>query len=138
MARVRFAREWHGMELSARVHRASARAILKIGETVAANTKRVTHVQFGTLRRSVHVAPAGYDGANDERMARSGDLQTGMTWIDRGQAGANPVVEVGSWLPYACAEWIGRGHPGVTQGLEMVRGAEADAIVFGAFKSEGL
>lgn len=138
MARVRFTRDWHGKSIQARVHRASARSILRIGEEIAAATKRITHVQFGTLRRSIHVAPAGYDGAGDEGAAKNGDLMRGASWIDAGVAGANPVVEVGSWLPYACAEWIGRGHPGITQGLEMVRGVQADAIVVAAFKAEGL
>jgi hypothetical protein len=142
-------REWFGDELGLRVDRASARAIVGIAEAVAVETKRVTHVISGTLRRSVHAAPVGYDGSRDEEAAKRGDMMLGSSELSTlgsalgsatlatlGVEGA--VVEVGSWLPYACVEWVGRQHPGVTQGLESVRGPWADIIVAQAFREEGL
>lgn len=132
------ARTWNGMELQDRLHRAAGRSIIGIGQAIAVETKRVTHVMEGTLKRSVHAAPAGYDGSGDEDLAESSDL---MLLLGAPQAVIGPLgatLEVGSWLPYACVEWVGRQHPGVTQGLEVVRGHHADSIVFQAFREEGL
>ena len=131
-------REWHGDEILRKQRRATGRGIVGIAEAVSAETKRVTHVgESGNLRRSVHAAPVGYDGSNDENLVADTDLATVIT----GQATTTPfgpAVEVGSWMPYACAEWVGRSHPGVTQGLEQVRGARADRIMQAAFRAEGL
>jgi hypothetical protein len=115
---------WYGNEIVARAQKASGVAIIAIGEEVSRETKIITHVITGNLRRSVHAAPAGYggEGGGGEGASFSGD-------------GAS--VEVGSWLPYACVEWVGRGHPGVTQGLEAAR-SKADVIVRAAFAAEGL
>ena len=55
------ARTWEGLTLQSRIHRASGRAIASIADHVVVETKNVTHVQYGTLRRSVHAAPPGYD-----------------------------------------------------------------------------
>ena len=132
------------MEIQDKVNRASGRAIVGIGVAVAIETKLVTHVISGTLRRSVHAAPEGYEvefgryGAGDEEMAQQGDLMMIYGPPSPTPTPFGPVIEVGSWLPYACAEWVGRGHPGVTQGLEMVRGRRADLIVAQAFREEGL
>lgn len=107
----------------------------------AVETKRVTHVQFGTLRRSVHAAPVDYVGDDDITQAEKEDMSAGeflSTSMVSNPEGAGPTVEIGSWLPYACAEWVGRGHPGVTEGLESVRGARANRIVMQAFREEGL
>ena len=131
-------REWHGDEIRIRVNRASGRGIVGIGEATSVETKRVTHVGLsGNLRRSVHAAPVGYDGSNDESTAELSDL-TSVIDGEPTSTPLGPAVEVGSWLDYACAEWVGRSHPGVTQGLEQVRGARADRIMRKAFAEEGL
>lgn len=121
------------------INRASGRAAVGIGVAAAVETKRVTHVVSGNLRRSVHAAPAGYDDAEaDQKLSASADLMLALgppAWL---QTPLGPAVEVGSWLPYACVEWIGRAHPGITQGLEAVRGTRADMIVRQAFAEEGL
>lgn len=124
-------------EFDLRIKRATGRAIVGIGVAVATETKRVTHVQFGDLRRSVHAAPAGYDGGDDEVQAGRGDLLHEMV-PEPTPSPVGPMVEVGSWMPYACVEWVGRGHPGITQGLEAVRGIRANSIVLQAFREEGL
>lgn len=121
-----------------RVNRATGRAVVAIAENVAVETKRQTHVITGTLRRSIHAAPVGYDGSSDEGNAKTGDLMLMERSPQPEHTPFGPAVEVGSWLPYACVEWIGRGHPGITQGMEAVRGAKATAIVAEAFKQEGL
>jgi hypothetical protein len=134
-------RTWQGSELNARMNRANARAVISMATYAAMYTKEVTHVISGTLKRSVHAAPVGYepDEQMEEAAAQAGDLMgmfMGMDIVTYGEFGA--WVEVGSWLPYACAEWVGRGHPGITQGMEMVRGAMADAILLKAYMEEGL
>lgn len=129
-------RVWFGDKIELRARRAAGRGIVAIAENVSAETKRVTHVQHGTLRRSVHAAPLGYDGSNDEAQAELVDLTSLIVTATPTALGA--AVEVGSWVPYACAEWVGRSHPGVTQGLEQVRGARSDGIMRAAFKAEGL
>jgi hypothetical protein len=131
-------RSWYGESLHGRVHRAAGRAIVTLGTHVAVETKRVTHVQYGTLKRSVHVAPTGYDGAGDEGAASGQDMLSAVDPSVATHTAEGAAIEVGSWLPYACAEWIGRGHPGINEGMEMVRGARASLIVGQAFREEGL
>lgn len=135
MARTSY--RWRGDEVQARFNRAAARGLIAIAENVAVETKRVTHIQEGTLRRSVHAAPVGYNGAADEVTAKTTDMQ-GLINLAAVMASIAPALEVGSWLPYACAEWVGRSHPGVTQGLETVRGKRAEGIMVQAFAEEGL
>jgi hypothetical protein len=134
---VEVRRQWYGDILEARMRRAAGRSVIAIGENVAADTKRVTHVISGNLRRSVHTAPAGYLGADDLAHAVLEDIpgvnDVGLTLTPEGA-----VIEVGSWMPYACVEWVGRGHPGVTQGLEANRGARPTLIIKKAFAEEGL
>jgi hypothetical protein len=131
-------RSWNGDDLVVKSRRAAGRAIIGIGMQVSVETKRLTHVVEGTLRRSIHAAPAGYDGADDEVRAESADLMSGGNMPEASYRAEGAVIEVGSWLPYACVEWIGRGHPGITQGLESVRGSMADSIVRAAYRQEGL
>jgi hypothetical protein len=132
--------EWYGMSVNERVKRATGRSLVGMAVRVATETKMVTHVVSGTLRRSVHAAPVHYEGAELDRLAAEGgqDLLEGdlmglePTWTPIG-----PALEVGSWMPYACVEWVGRGHPGVTQGLELAR-SSFDGIIVQAFREEGL
>lgn len=123
-------------ESDMRIKRATARATIGIAVAVATETKRVTHRLTGNLMRSVHAAPAGYDGSGDEAEAARGDMLDFA--LEPTLTPFGPMVEVGSWMPYACVEWIGRGHPGIDQGLEAVRGIRASAIVHQAFREEGL
>lgn len=133
------ARDWNGMSIIDKKNRATGRAIVGIGMLIAADTKRLTHRVSGTLARSVHAAEIGADHDGDEERAESGaDLMMGMVPKATPVGELGMAVEVGSWLDYACVEWVGRDHPGLTQGLEGVRGARADAIVMQAFREERL
>lgn len=132
------ARTWEGLTFQARSHRAAGRAIIGMGMAVSADTKRLTHRISGTLARSVHAASPGVDHDADENEAISTDLMMSRGFLVPTQTAEGPTIEVGSWLPYACAEWIGRNHPGITQGLEGVRGARATALVMQAFREERL
>jgi hypothetical protein len=108
---------------------------------VAVDTKRVTHVLNGDLRRSIHAAPVNYDGSEDEGEVvnnPTADLLMSKLPEMATRTPFGPSVEVGSWMPYACVEWVGRGHPGITEGLEAVRGAQTDKVVHAAFRQEGL
>jgi hypothetical protein len=134
-------RSWLGDEVTARINRAAGRAIIGVGMQAAVDTKRVTHVISGDLRRSVHVAPVEYEGSEDEGMVAdnpSADLLMSTMPQLASPTPLGPAVEVGSWMPYACVEWVGRGHPGVTEGLESVRGMQTDRIIAAAFRQEGL
>jgi hypothetical protein len=131
---------WFGPEIVARINRASGRAIVGIGMAVAVETKVVTHVVSGNLRRSIHAAPVRYtDAEADLRNVESfADLMLLYGPPPPTRTPLGPAIEVGSWLPYACVEWVGRMHPGITLGLEAVRGQRAHRIVYTAFKAEGL
>lgn len=134
-------RSWFGDEFTARVNRASGRAIIGIAVQVAVDTKRVTHVLNGDLRRSIHAAPVNYEGSGDEREVvdnPSADMLMSSLPELASPTPIGPAVEVGSWMPYACVEWVGRGHPGITEGLEAVRGAHTDKVIRAAFRQEGL
>jgi len=131
-------RSWHGLELEERVQHATGRAIIGIGMAVVVNTKEITHVITGTLRRSTHMAPVDYDGSGDESAAQTQDMSMLMSSPEVHHDALGASIEVGSWLPYACAEWIGRGHPGITQGVESVRGVRTQRIVAQSFAEEGL
>lgn len=133
-------RRWDGLTLLERINRAGGRSIVGIGLAVSRETKIVTHVwkNDGTLRRSVHVSPLKTFHDDDEHRAKTADLLTTSFETQATPTPYGPAVEVGSWVSYACVEWVGRKHPGVTQGLEVVRGVQADAIVAQAFREEGL
>lgn len=134
------ARNWNGMSIIEKKNRACGRSIVAIGMLVAADTKRLTHRISGTLARSIHAAEVNAEHDEDEeaRMAASADLMAtkGIPLPSNTRFGA--AIEVGSWLPYACVEWVGRNHPGITQGVEGVRGIRSTAIIAQAFREEGL
>lgn len=133
---MKITEEFYGPEFISRLNHAAGRSIVAIGTNVAIETKRVTHVLSGTLRRSVHAANAQAEHDGDLDTAATQDMLGMDATPDESPWG--PSIEVGSWLPYACVEWVGRGHPGVQQGLEMVRGARVNAIVAAAFAEAGL
>lgn len=132
------ARTWHGMTIQDKSNRACARALIGIGMETSRATKLVTHRISGTLARSVHAAPVGYEGAEEDATEATGsDLMMQHAGTIPTIHPLGRAIEVGSWLPYACAEWIGRGHPGITQGLENAR-TKANVIIAQAFREEGL
>jgi hypothetical protein len=132
-------RTWNGLTLQHKIDRAAGRAIVGIGVLASVETKRVTHKVTGTLSRSVHAAePMEYHESDEVDAAGGADLMMDAGQLHAAKTYVGRVIEVGSWISYACAEWVGRGHPGVTQGLEVSRGVRADNIVKQAFMEEGL
>ena len=116
------------------MRRAAGRSIVAIAEHVAADGTRNAHVVTGTLRRSIHAAEVGYDGGGDEETARTAKIGNVSQASYEGHGAS---VEVGSWLPYACVEEVGRGHQFITPAVEASRGY-ADGVVLQAVKAEGL
>jgi len=136
--------EWRGNDIVAAVHRAAARGVVALGETIVSEAKQRVHRLTGTLSRSIHSAPDNYQGGSDYDDARdpehggSGrDLAAGAvigelpTWVTESQA----VVLVGSWIPYACVE-EGR-HPYMQPAIEAAMG-RALGVFQQAFREEGL
>lgn len=135
MSGARVVRRWRGDDILTRMKRATGSGLIAIAENVVAEGKRNAHVISGTMKRSIHAAPAGYDGGDDEIRAVSSDLPSVKT------PSPHPVgwaVEAGSWMPYACVEEVGRGHQFMTPAVESVRGVKATAIMTAAFKRERL
>jgi len=119
-------RTWHGDEIEVRGKRATGRAIVGMGESVASEQKQAAHVISGDLRRSVHAARVNTMGAveADQETVREGPN--------------NFQLEVGSWLPYACVE---NNHGGDHRFADI--GWEAaeptfDAKLIRAWREEGL
>lgn len=114
---------WNGDEVSRRFHRAVGRGTIGIAERISREAKQFVHVITGTLRRSIHVARTGTSG------------NVGANWQNvMRRDGA--VVEVGSWITYACVEEVGRGHRYMQPALERGR-SYAVQIMRRAFKEEG-
>jgi hypothetical protein len=123
---------WNGGDLVDRCKRAQARAVVAIGELAAQEAKRLAHVYTGTMRRSIHVAPAGYQGHFDEAIARDGEVP-GIT----PEEVQNATVEVGSWVHYAEIEEVERGHEFIAPAVESVR-TQANEVIIRAAHEEGL
>lgn len=129
-------RTWHGDQIAARGLRATGRGSIAIAEHVAVAGKRNAHVISGDMRRSIHTAPEGYLGEDDEALAATGDVTVDYG-ADDVLDGSVATVETGSWLAYACAEEVGRGHKFMEPAVEEVRG-NSHGIMASAFKEEGL
>lgn len=127
--------QWNGAIIALRVRRALGRGLIGIGEATSRLAKENAHVISGDLRRSIHTAEMFYSGAADEEAAKGGDIPNIQvpTPVD-----SDWVLEVGSWLPYACVEESGRGHRFVGPAVEQMQGARSIKIMRQAFKEEGL
>jgi len=121
-----FSASWSGDELILRGQRALARATIAWGEHTSAAMKEVAHVISGDLRNSIHAA--GAENAEGSPEATEDNVVLG----DQG------IVEVGSWLPYACVEENRGGeHRFATRGYEATAGIGIIALEK-AFEEEGL
>lgn len=119
-------RTWHGDEFLARSRRANGRALIGMGEHTAANMSRTAHVLSGDLRRSVHAAKVDTMGAVDATAETTREKRD--VW----------VLEVGSWLPYACVENSrGGAHRFADIGWQLTR-PTFDAKLKRAWREEGL
>lgn len=133
------ARTWNGLTIQDKAHRAAGRAVIGIGMATAVEAKRLTHVVSGTLSRSIHFAPLMEMHDDDQSSAAAGaDLLMTAFHTEATFTKTGPAIEVGSWLDYACVEWVGRRHPGIIEAMDSVRGIQADRIVAQAFREEGL
>jgi len=130
--------EWYGDDILGSCRRAAARGTIALAETVVSSAKDRVHRLTGTLSRSIHAAPDGYEGAGDQPQAEGGADLSGAsyaelpTWVGEDQA----VILVGSWIAYACVEES--RHPYMAPALEAVMGSVAEDIFQQAFAEEGL
>lgn len=119
-------RTWHGDEIQARGRRATGRAAVAMGEHTSGHMVRHAHVLSGLLRRSIHAAKPDTIGEvhADERTVRHSQDR----WL----------VEVGSWVPYACVENNrGGDHRFADLGWQSAE-PEFPAILRRAWREEGL
>jgi hypothetical protein len=110
-------------------------------ETIVASAKENAHVVTGTLRRSIHAAPAEYTGENDFDFARHDidlfDMQGDATMeLPTWESESIATVLVGSWIPYAIYEEVRPGHEYLQPAYEASLDAVAD-IFRQAFEEEG-
>lgn len=154
--------EWDGDNLLRKTDRAIGRAAIGIGERVSVRAKEIVHVQSGTLRRSLHTAKAGDFHGDDEQLAHGagprpprhpGVYTSGVpgstAGLDLAEARDHllsweevehshvAVVEVGSWIAYACVEETGRQHHYILPAVDEVVPTGWETIEQ-AFREEGL
>lgn len=127
--------EWHGDKIERHMKRAIDRACVGIATSVATDGKRNVHVITGTLRRSIHSAPVKYMGLDDHERAMVSEIPNATTADVTGGAD-HSKLEVGSWLPYACVEEVGRGHRFMQPAVESHIGQRSHAIVQQAIREE--
>lgn len=156
--------EWDGDEIMVRVDRAIGRSVISIGERTAATAKTIVHVESGTLRRSIHTSVIGAFHAADEEEAHGtgpaphhvpgvyvSDIPGSTVGLDLADArdhlldwaaveAGHPhvaIVEVGSWIAYACVEETGRQHHYMLPAFEMTA-PTGWITIEEAFREEGL
>lgn len=121
------AHQWNGDELLARAGRATGRGLIGIGTAITSHAKVFVHGMSGDLRRSIHLAKPASSGTREAR-----------TGSDAKMADDIFLLEVGSWIDYACVEEVGRGHQFMQPAVETVSGPEAYAVMKRAWMEEGL
>lgn len=115
--------KWKGGDVKKRVKRAYARGTIGIAEGVAGRGKVNVHKITTQLARSIHTAKVK-SGGNISPSQRN--ILTAL----------GAVVEVGSWIEYACVEEVSRGHRYMQPAIEQVRGS-AHITMRKAFQEEG-
>lgn len=98
---------WKGRQVSDGVRRAVEKGMRDWGDEVTDQAKARAHVITGTLQRSLHTAPGGYDGSGDESVARGQAIGSGGIGGLAGVPnwdGETAVIDVGSWVSYAIHE----------------------------------
>lgn len=133
---------WLGSEVSARTALAENAALVAIAQDVVAGGKMYVHRLTGTLSRSIHAAPVGYeDGEGDRGSAMAGsDLggAFGMSIDMVTQQGNGAAIWAGSWIIYAYIQEIIRGNLYMTQAVDDVSGERAQSHMTQAFAEAGL
>ena len=117
--------------------RAVDRATVATMNIAASNAKMVVHRVFGTLSRSIHVAPLGYKGDADQSMAEAGiSLQDDRAIVKWDNFGLS--LFVGSWLDYSLVEELrGGSHEYMLPSFQSAV-KEYPKILRKAMKREGL
>lgn len=121
------AKNWEGDELLARAARATGRGLVGIATSITSHAKVFVHKMSGDLRRSIHAAKPASSGQREARTGSDAKLADDLF-----------LLEVGSWLDYACVEEVGRGHQFMQPAVETVSGAEAFNVMKRAWMEEGL
>lgn len=121
--RVKAEFTWKGGEIQLRAHRAMARGTIGVGSAVVNFAQQYVDVISGDLRRSIHAA-------------RIHSLGTVLANPENVKDKVGALLEVGSWLDYACVEETGRMHKYMEPAIEQARGY-AGHIMQNAFKQEG-
>lgn len=128
--------EWNGEKFAAAARVALGRGLIGIGERVVVLGKEHADVISGTMVRSIHAAPAEYDGSSDETTAATQDM--GGQPYKPTMKDEQIIIEVGSWVPYACVEEVSRGHQFMTPAVQEMQGARSNAIMVQSFREEGM
>ena len=123
MAKSTYTFTWNGDEAERRFRRAIGRATIATGEGVSAFGKQFVHVESGDLMRSIHTAVARTLGEREPNQ-----------WNIQDRDGA--VLDVGSWLDYACVEEVGRMHQFMHPAIDAERPFTETRFRV-AFKQEG-
>lgn len=104
-------RSWRGKQVSDAVKRNVARAFGEFGLRAERHAKRELRkghgVETGTLRRSIHTAPPGYDWGGD-----SGSSEMGGRTVVGEIVGDRITLQLGSGLTYALP--VHQGHHSFT------------------------
>lgn len=134
-----FRMNWKGDDVKRRAHRAIERGMIATAETAVSEAKQRVHRLTGTLSRSIHAAPAQYNGEHDHRRARiidlaeDGGIAQGLpTWRDD-----SAIIWVGSWLPYAFVEEVVRKHTYLGPAFDLAKARAVEKFRM-AFAQEGL
>jgi hypothetical protein len=114
---------WRGESVKQKAQRAMARGTIALGEAISGFAKEYVDVITGDLRRSIHIAKA-------DTLGQQRATQQAVT------SNEGALLDVGSWLDYACVEETGRMHQYMHPAVEQARGY-ALTIMSNAFKSEG-
>lgn len=128
--------DWRGDEAKRQVMQNVAQAWGEFGLEVEGESKRELRrdhgVESGTLRRSIHVAEAGYDWSGDDVAAGQSSPERGGALVTPNADGAALSLSVGSGLRYAMPVHQGhhsfQGFHYMTIGLKKAK-AKLDAIL---------
>lgn len=117
-------KQWRGKEISDAVKKNMAKALGEFGLIAEGHAKRQLQkghgVLTGTLRRSIHTAPPGYNWAGD-----SGRIEEGGQVIEAVVEGKRITLLLGSGLGYALPVHQGHhsfeGYHFLANGIEQAR-----------------
>jgi len=124
----KFRLEWRGPLLDKELEAVAREALTEIGLRIEAEAKKELYPGHGkvtgTLQRSIHVAPLGYEWGNDNVTPGEGSREMGGQEVVPSREGKAVWLEIGSGLEYAMAihqaDHTFSGYDSITKGLEAV------------------